>query len=142
MRRYLVVANQTLGGPALAEKVRACLAEGPCSFHIVVPASRPHETFVWTEGEAREIASERLERALTWFRKTGAEVTGDVGDANPMLAIADALLVSTFDEIIVSTLPPGISRWLKQDLPARARRRFSIPVTHVFGERIKVAPGA
>ena len=138
MRRYLVVANQTLGGPALAEKIRGCMAEGPCSFHIVVPATRPIEPLVWTEGQAHDLAEERLERALTWFQRTGADVTGEVGDARPMLAIGDALLAGEFDEIIVSTLPPGVSRWIRQDLPARARRRFAIPVSHVFGDRAKV----
>jgi hypothetical protein len=138
MRRYLVVANQTLGGAALGAKVREAMAAGECSFHIVVPATRPRDHLTWTEGEAIAVARERLEAALAWFKRMGAPATGDVGDANPMFAINDALLSQRFDEIIISTLPPGLSRWLKRDLPARVERRSGLPVTHVVGEAVAV----
>lgn len=134
MRRYLVVANQTLGGEHLAEKVRACLAAGPSRFHILVPATQPSEHAVWTEGEARAIAARRLERALERFAELGAEARGEIGDEAPLQAIADAVREQTFDEIILSTLPPGLSRWLLQDLPHRVERTFEVPVTHVIGE--------
>ena len=58
-------------------------------------------------------------------------MTGAVGDASPMLAIADALREQAFDEVILSTFPPSISRWVKLDLPQRVKRRFGLPVTHV-----------
>ena len=135
MPRYLVVANQTLGGEHLIERIRQCLAEGSCPFHIVVPATPPADHLTWTEGEARAIAQERLDRALTRFRELGAtEADGEVGDSNPILAIEDALRNGQFDEIILSTLPPGISRWLKLDLPSRVAARFQLPVTHVVAE--------
>lgn len=134
MRRYLVVANQTLGGASLARKIRECMAAEPCAFHIVVPATRPHDHLVWTEGEAHEIARERLNTELEWFRANGAEASGEIGDQRPMLAIGDALIAQRFDEIILSTLPAGVSRWLRQDLPARVQRVYGIPVTHVIGE--------
>lgn len=127
MRSYLVVANQTLGGEHLTTKMRECLAARPCRFHVVVPASPPQQHVVWTEGEARAIAQRRLERALTRFRDIGADADGEVGDANPLLAIADALRRQPFDEIILSTLPPGPSRWLKLDLPHRWRATFAFP---------------
>src|SRR5713226_3647419 len=114
MRRYLVVANQTLGAEQLESEVRKRLAGGACDFHIVVPAVPAKDHLTWTEGEAGAIASRRLERALARFRELGAEVHGEVGDADPMLAISDALLEGRFDELILSTLPPGPSRWLKQ----------------------------
>ena len=131
MRRYLVVANQTLGGDHLIERVRECLAEGPCRFHVVVPATPPQEHASWTEGEAVSIARERLDQALERFRELGAEADGEVGDANPMLAVEDVLLREEVDEIILSTLPPGPSRWLKRDLPTRMRERLGVPVTHL-----------
>lgn len=133
MRRYLVVANQTLGGEHLAEKVRACLAAGPSRFHILVPATQPHDHAVWTEGEARAIAARRLELALARFRELGTEAEGEIGDERPLQAIADAVRERTFDEIILSTLPPGLSRWLRQDLPHRVERTFEVTVTHVVG---------
>ena len=134
MRRYLVVANQTLGGEHLAEKVRACLAAGPSRFHILVPATQPHDHAVWTEGEARALAQHQLELALERFRELGAEAEGEVGDERPLQAIADAVEQQAFDEIILSTLPPGLSRWLRQDLPHRVERTFEVTVTHVVAE--------
>jgi len=133
MRRYLVVSNQTLGGAALAAKVRTVLEEGPAEFHIVVPATAPSR-FAWSEGQARAVASERLESALRWFSSIGATATGEVADEHPLYAMRDALRDRPVDEIIISTLPPGKSKWLRQDLPRKAQREFEIPVTHVVGE--------
>jgi len=133
MRRYLVVSNQTLGGPALATKVRAALEEGPAEFHLVVPATAPSH-FAWTEGEARAIAQERLDSALRWFSSIGATATGETADEHPLYAIRDALRDNEIDEIIISTLPPGASKWLRQDLPRKVRKEFGLPVTHVVGE--------
>ena len=134
MRSYLVVANQTLGGEHLIQRVRQCLAEGPCRYHIVVPATPQGELLTWTEGRSTPIAQDRLDRALARFRDLGAEADGEVGDKNPILAIQDALRHGAFDEIILSTLPPGISRWLKLDLPSRVAARFNLPVTHLVVE--------
>jgi hypothetical protein len=134
MRSYLVVANQTLGGEHLIARVRQSLAEGPCRYHIVVPATPQEELLTWTEGKSTAIAQERLDRALARFRELGAEADGEVGDKNPILAIEDALRHGAFDEIILSTLPPGISRWLKLDLPSRVAARFNLPVAHLVIE--------
>jgi hypothetical protein len=134
MRRYLVVANQTLGGEHLLAAVRDCLAGGACRFHIVVPATEPGDHAVWTEGESRALAKERLDLALARFRDLGAEADGEVGDERPLDAIRDALREREFDGIILSTLPPGASRWLRQDLPHRVEREFGLPVTHVSSE--------
>jgi hypothetical protein len=134
VRRYLVVANQTLGGPHLLDQVRQRVAAGPSAFHVVVPATAPAEQAVWTEGEALALAEQRLDAAVRRFRKLGADVHGEVGDPSPMEAIGDAMAAQEFDEIILSTLPPGISRWLRQDLPSRVEKAFDLPVTHVVGE--------
>lgn len=135
MRRYLVVANQTLGGSHLVEVVRTRLRSGPCLFHILVPASPVHERATWVEGEAHGIALERLRRGLERFRNMGADADGEVGDHRPIDAIGDALRDGEpFDEIIISTLPPGKSRWLKLDLPHRVEAAYGVPVTHVIGQ--------
>ncbi|HZA60366.1 MAG TPA: hypothetical protein VE754_01625 [Actinomycetota bacterium] len=134
MRRYLVVANQTLGGRHLIEAVRERIATGPSEFHVVVPATPPGHFATWTEGEALAVAEKRLHQALTAFKDLGAEATGEVGDPNPFDAVCDALLDDAFDEVILSTLPVGASRWLKQDLPHRVERRYDIPVTHIVAD--------
>jgi hypothetical protein len=131
MPRYLVVANQTLGGEHLAEKVGACMAAGDAQFHILVPATHPHDHLTWTEGQAQALAQQRLDEALARFRELGATADGEVGDESPLRAIGDVLRRESFDEIILSTLPLGASRWLKQDLPHRVVRSFNLPVTHI-----------
>ncbi len=134
MRRYLVVANQTLAGEPLASKIRDLARAGPSSFHLVVPATPPRD-HVWTEGEARATAKTRLDAALARLATLDAEVDGEVGDGNPVLAIGDTIRDhGPFDEILLSTLPPGLSKWLKVDLPHRVRSSFGIPVTHIVGE--------
>jgi len=131
MRRYLVVANRTLGGGHLLDKVRECLAAGPCEFHVLVPASHDGRDFTWTEGHDRAAAERRLVDALARFRSAGAQADGEVGDANPLEAMRDVLRRQRFDEIILSTLPPGVSKWLGQDLPHRVEKSFRLPVTHI-----------
>jgi len=133
MRHVLVVANQTLAGQHLMAKVRDLDHLGPCAFHILVPATPPQD-HTWTEGEARAIATRRLNEGLGRFREAGVQATGEVGDANPILAVEDVIREQEFDEIIVSTLPPRISKWLKLDLPRRVEAAFGLPVTHVVGE--------
>lgn len=140
MRRYLVVANQTLGGEPLLEELRRCLRGERTSFHVVVPATHPKDQWTWTEGEANAIAEDRLERALERFHELGAEeVTGEVGSARPVEAIGDALRDGEYDGIVLSTLPAGISKWLNQDLPSRVERSFDLPVTHVIVEAEQLA---
>jgi GABA permease len=134
MRRYLVIANQTLGGDHLTEVVREALAAGPSEFHVLVPASHGGGHAVWTEGEATAEAQHRLDRALEHFRALGADATGEVGDASPIAAARDVLRDAPFDEIILSTLPAGPSRWLKQDTLARLHKITEIPVRHVVGD--------
>ena len=130
MRRYLVLANQTLLGDALFATVRDRAAAGPCRFHLVVPATHVGDQLMWTEGHDRAIAEKRLAEALERFRAMGLDVDGEVGDASPMEAASDAMRHGEpFDELIVSTLPPGLSRWLRQDLPHRLDRAFGLPVT-------------
>jgi hypothetical protein len=134
MTRYLVVANQTLAGEPLRRQVQTLLERGPCSFHVVVPATPLREHLTWTEGEAAALAKERLEQALTMLHGEGAAATGEVGDAKPLLAIEDALRSREVDAIVLSTLPPGRSRWLGSHLPRRIERRFALPLIHVVAE--------
>ncbi|MEN3316176.1 MAG: hypothetical protein V7605_2410 [Acidimicrobiaceae bacterium] len=132
MRRYLVVANQTLLGDPLLGRIRTCMAEGPCQFYLVVPASHAPGHSLQTESRDRAFATQRLQAGLEQFRALGIDVDGEVGDGRPMDAIRDAMLhAAPFDEIILSTLPPGLSRWLRQDLPHRIARTFELPMSTV-----------
>ena len=135
MARYLIVANQTLCADELTDRIRQLCSEGACSFHVVVPATHAKDQAFHTEGASHAVAERRLDAALDRFRAVGAEADGEVGDASPFLAVRDCLLADgRYDGIILSTLPPGISRWLKQDLPHRLERTFGIPVTQLTGQ--------
>jgi GABA permease len=133
-RSILIVANQTAAGEHLKALVRERMAAGASRFTLLVPATPPTEHLTWTEGEAHALAKERLAEAIAGLRETGAEIEGMVGDPRPLSAIGDALLERSHDEIVVSTLPAGASRWLKQDLPNRVERQFGLPVTHILAE--------
>jgi hypothetical protein len=128
MRHYLVVANQTLRQPELAEKIKACIDAGPCQFHFLVPATRAHEPVRWTPADAVAVARRRLDSALARFGTLGAEVFGEVGDPSPVVAISAVLRRRSFDALLLSTLPVGPSQWLRHDVPARIERLFNIPV--------------
>jgi hypothetical protein len=139
-RRILVVANQTACGEELLAVIQGRVREGPCHFTLLVPATPPAEHATWTEGEAKALAARRMEEALAHFGEAGGiDVDGVVGDAHPVRAIDDVLIEAPHDEIILSTLPPGVSRWLKLDLPRRVEQRFALPVTTVIGARHPVS---
>jgi hypothetical protein len=109
-----------------------------CRFHVVVPMTPVAEHGAWNEGHSRVEAQKRLDTELERFRALGADVTGELGDPSPVLAIGDALRHQPFDGIILSTLRPGVSRWLKLDLPHRVERDFGLPVTHVVADAERV----
>ena len=133
MHRYLVVGHHTLSGPRLLEELQQLASHGPCAFHLVVPAEPP-ASHTWTESEARSAATARLDRAIERFAALDAEITSEIGDSNPILAVQDVLLRDpAFDAIVVSTLPPGPSRWLKLDLPHRLSEMTGLRVIHVVG---------
>jgi hypothetical protein len=141
MHRYLVVASRTLSGPQLLAKLRELAARGPVSFHVVVPAEHPKD-HTWTEGEARDIAQRRLDAGLKRLAEVGLDADGEVGDEHPVEAIGDILLRGeTFDGIVLSTLPPRASRWLRWDVVNKVQTRFDVPVIHVVGQPEPVPSG-
>ncbi len=129
---YLVVANQTLASPTLATAVSERIARGDARFHVVVPATPPNGRLTWDEDEAVSAATRRLDEVLGRLRGLGSEATGEIGSPDPVAAVLDTLRSAAFDEVILSTLPPGISRWLGQDVPTRLRHAVSIPVQVVI----------
>jgi hypothetical protein len=134
-RRYLVIANRTLCEQHLLDELhRRRLADAGCRFHLVVPASHPSGGF--TDATCEEEASRRLAEALDTLACGGISATGEVGDPNPVYAVGDVILreIGRFDEIILSTLPVGMSRWLAQNMVRRLRRATGLPVTHVIAE--------
>jgi hypothetical protein len=134
MRSYLIVANQTLTSESLREAITARLADGPIRTHVVVPLSPVGGRLTWDEQESRSVAQDRLDEVLGRLREMGAEADGEVGDRDPVLAVKDALRGRDIDEVIVSTLPKGLSRWLGEDVPSRLRDSVRVPVVVVTQE--------
>jgi hypothetical protein len=131
MRSILIVGNETLAGPTLAQAISERLADGPATFHVVVPATPVGHALTWDEGEANGVAAERLETMLATLRARGAEASGEVGVRDPVAAAQDALRDRVVDEVILSTLPSGPSRWLRMDAPNRLRSAIDVPLTVV-----------
>jgi hypothetical protein len=129
---YLVVAHRTLVGQHLLDHVRELAATEQCRFHLVVPVRHP-DGHAWTDGEIEAVARSRLQEGLDAFDQAGLEATGEIGDENPVYAASTALRGIGFecDGIIVSTLPSGVSRWLRVDVISRMRREFDLPTTHL-----------
>ncbi len=134
MRSYLIVANQTLTSQSLMDAIKARLAEGPVRTHVVVPLSPVDRRLTWDETESRTVAQARLDEVVARLREMGAEADGEVGDRDPVMAVRDALRSREIDEVIVSTLPKGMSRWLGEDVPSRLRDSVPVPVTIVTQE--------
>ena len=135
-RRVLIVANRTAASDKLLEAVRQRAGAGPATFHLLVPSTpRGLHRVVDPEVAGRQEAAAQLERALEHLREAaGADVTGHVGDADPMAAISDTLHEREVDEIIISTLPRRLSRWMHLDLPSKVRG-MGTPVMHVEAVR-------
>jgi hypothetical protein len=128
----LVVAHQTAATPALLDAVRERARSGPATFHLVVPRhAHDMHTVIDPQDAGSEETRQVLDAALPKLSEAaGDKVTGSFGDPEPLCAIQDAVNLGHFDEIIISTLPPRVSRWLKLDLVSKTRG-LGLPVTHV-----------
>lgn len=143
--RSLVIANQTLAGERLAALIAERCEHSPAEFHIVVP--QPVTSTMFTDpatgvvgpagysmafdarDAAREQADQRLASFMTSFSHLGTRLSGEVILTDPVAAARRVMSRASFDDIIISTLPVGLSRWLKLDLPSRIERAFNLPVT-------------
>ena len=132
MSSALIVANQTLPSQALADAIAERIRSGVTSFHVVVPATPLGHGMTWDEDASRAEAHERLDAFLAHLVDQNVEATGEVGDRDPVAAVRDALRGRSVDEVILLTLPPGISRWLGQDVPSKLRHNVSVPVAVVY----------
>jgi hypothetical protein len=135
--RVLIVANRTAATEPLLAAVRRRAQAGPARFHLLVPAAPGGlHRVVDPEDAGWDEATAQLEAALGPLSEAaGSVVTGHVGSADPMAAIADVINDRRVHEIILSTLPRRLSRWMRLDLPSKLQG-MSIPVTHVEAERV------
>ena len=140
-RRVLIVANRTAATEKLLDAVRQRAQAGPATFHLLVPAT-PHglHRVVDPEDQDRGEAAEVVELAVPVLEEAvGGHVDSLIGDPNPMNAVQDAVNLHGFDEIIISTLPAKVSRWLKLDLPSKVGG-LGLPVTTVTAKERAITP--
>jgi hypothetical protein len=130
--RVLVVANKTAATPALIDAVRERAARGACEFTLLVPnATHGLHKLVDPEDQSESEAETTIELAIPLLEEaTGAPVDAMIGVPEPLAAIQDAINLHGFDELIISTLPTRVSKWLKLDLPSKAAG-LGLPVTTV-----------
>ena len=128
----LVMANRTAESPELLDALKKRAGEGECEFTLVVPAT-PHGIAWAADPEAgEEEAQHHREAFVEELRGEGLNVNdARVGDGDPLAAAQDAVNLGDFDEVIISTLPLKLSKWLKLDLPSKVKAATGLPVTHV-----------
>jgi len=133
--KVLVVANRTAESPELLQALHTRAVSGPCEFVLLVP-STPHG-LAWaanTQDAGNEEAEQHRTAFLDELRGEGLDVSGaKVGDPDPLAAICDECNFNEYDELIVSTLPLKMSKWLRVDLPRKAEAATGLSVTHVVG---------
>ncbi len=139
--RVLVVAHRTAATPALLHAVRERAARGPCAFTLLVPnVAHGLHRIVDAEDQSEDAAQGVLVRALPLLEEAaGGPVEGMVGDPEPLNAVQDAVNLRGFDEIIVSTLPVRVSRWLRLDLPSKIGG-LGLPVTTITATEHSTTP--
>jgi hypothetical protein len=130
--RVLVVANRTAATPALIAAVRERAQRGACTFTLLVPNPvRGFERIADPEDHEDTEAQQTLDLAIPLLEEAaGTKVEGIVGAPEPLDAIQDAVNLHGYDEIILSTLPKRVSRWLRLDLPHKLSG-LGIPITTV-----------
>jgi hypothetical protein len=127
MTKLLVIANRTVDSEEILDALVSRASAGPVEVTLVAPASSgPGSMSV-----RRSMTEQRLERALQGLSEAGVPVQGVVGDPDPMVAVQDAWDPRRYDEVIVATLPTGVSRWMAADLPHRVERMTGARVTHI-----------
>ena len=130
--RVLVVANETVEGTALVEAVRDVALPHDADVLVVAPALNTRLRHWMSDSDrAREAAEERLAGCLARLAGAGVRARGEIGDADPLWAIGDAMSTFPADEIVIGTHPEERSNWLAHDLVGRTCARYDVPVFHV-----------
>jgi hypothetical protein len=131
-RQILVIANETVAGEELRDAIERAASGYRARVLVVTPALNTKlRHWVSDEDGAREDAQRRLADSLARLAADGIDARGEVGDADPVQSIADALRTVGADEVIISTHPEGRSNWLERGVVDTARERFAVPITHV-----------
>lgn len=145
MGTTLIVANQTIGGAELSAAVAERITTGRVRFHLLVPvpptpaaaiaaglaAVESAASILVDLPDPKVLAEERLQNGIAWLTGLGATATGETGPSDAVVAVTAVVARGGIDEILVSTLPSRLSRWLKHDLPTKLTKAVTVPVAVV-----------
>jgi len=137
--RVLVVANRTAASDELLEAVVGRVEKGPAEFFLVVPATPRGASWMTDMSSGTVAAEDALQRALERWQGVGLDCMGRIGDADALAAACDAVNDGDFDEVIVSTLPKHVSKWLHVDLPHKVAHATGLPTEHVTAHEAEAA---
>lgn len=137
--RVLVVANRTAMSDELMEAVVRRVEKGPAEFFLVVPSTPRGASWMTDMNAGNTDAEQSLQGALARWKDAGIEAMGRTGDPDPLAATTDAMNDGEFDEVIVSTLPKHVSKWLRLDLPHKVAHATGLPVEHVSAHEAKAS---
>jgi hypothetical protein len=137
--RVLVVANKTAESPELLEALKNRAAESRAEFTLLVPATPTGIAWAADMHAGEEGAEQHRLAFVEELRGEGLDMKeAKVGDPDPLAALQDECNFNEYDELIVSTLPLHVSKWLRVDLPRKAKAATNLPVTHVVASTAKV----
>jgi len=142
MGKYLLVAHQTAEQQELLDAARKLSdQDSHAKFTLLVPATPVGDLLSWEDGETKEVARRRAKSAVAALQRNGINVVGvRIGDSDPVLAVDDELLAGRrYDAVVISTLPAGLSRWVKMDVVSRLQRqRPRLRLIHVIAQKSEV----
>src|SRR6266571_4198569 len=142
MGKYLLVAHQTAESTELFEAAKELAAhDSHARFTLLVPATPVGDLLTWEDGETKEVARRRAKSAVAALQRNGINVVGvRIGDSDPVLAVDDELLAGRrYDAVVISTLPAGLSRWVKMDVVSSLQRqRPRLRLIHVIAQKSEV----
>jgi len=133
-RRILVIANETCASSTVVEEVRYRAGPGRAEVLVVAPTLASSRLSHWLDSDSerrREAAEARIESSVAALSEAGLDARGELGDADPMQALDDALRTMDPDEVIISTHTPEKSNWLERKVVQQARATYALPITHV-----------
>jgi GABA permease len=134
-RRILVIADETIVGAELPAEIVERARGRNAEVRVVFPAlNKRLAHWVSDVDKAVAEAQDRLDRSLSMLKTEGIEARGEVGDADPVQALSDALATDDADEVIIATRSPSRVNWLEKDIVERARKVCGLPIEYVQGQ--------
>jgi hypothetical protein len=144
-RRILVIANETCAGRRVVEEVRYRAGAGDAEALVIAPQLAESRLSHWLDGqsdERRAAAEQRLAQSVAALQAAGIRASGQIGDADPLQALDDAVRIFPPDEVVISTHPPSRSNWLEKRVVQRARERYRWPITHIVVDLLHEDPSS